>query len=209
MTTSETPRSTNSKGQATVWLKPAQVKDLRNAIVKKSPSYLKQRNDALIQLLYDTGLRVGEAVQVDVEHLDLDESVLGLPADLQKDYPNENTPTYTRIGLAEETTRVLDQYLSSRWKESVALFPSTHSDRMTTQAVRDVVSLAAEAAEVQPHTRTGRGEPGDITPHTLRHSVAYRMLNHEDGHTLYNVRNRLRHSTIQTTEKVYDHFDSV
>lgn len=55
----------------------------------------------------------------------------------------------------------------------------------------------------------GAGEPSDVTPHTLRHSVAYRMLNHEDGNTLYDVRNRLRHSSIQTTEKVYDHFDRV
>jgi integrase/recombinase XerD len=48
-----------------------------------------------------------------------------------------------------------------------------------------------------------------VTPHTLRHSVAFRMLNREEGNTLYNVRNRLRHATIQTTERVYDHIDRV
>lgn len=201
--------STDSKEQATVWLKPAQVEAMRNAVVKNSRSCLKQRNDSVIQFLYDTGLRVGEAVAVDVEHLDMEEEVLGLPAHIQKDYPNDQSPSYTRISLAEETARVLDQYLSSRWKDSVALFPSLQADRMTTQAVRDVVSLAAEAAEVQPYTIRGRGEPTDVTPHTLRHSVAYRMLTHEDGNTLYDVRNRLRHATIQTTEKVYDHFDEV
>lgn len=200
---------TDSKEQATVWLKPPQVEAMRNAIVRDSRSVLKQRNDSLIQFLYDTGLRVGEAVQVDVEHLDLDEGVLGLPADLQKDYPTDRSPTYTAIELAEETTRVLDQYLSSRWKNSAALFPSLQSERMTTEAVRGVVRQAVDAAEVRPHTVRGRGEPTDVTPHTLRHSVAYRMLNHEDGNTLYDVRNRLRHSTIQTTEKVYDHFDRV
>nr|WP_256399922.1 hypothetical protein [Haloarchaeobius litoreus] len=80
---------------------------------------------------------------------------------------------------------------------------------MTTEAVPDVVSRAAVGAEVRPHTVRGNGEPTDVTPHTLRHSVAYRMLNREDENTLYDVRNRLLHVTIQTTEKVYDHFDRV
>lgn len=201
--------STDSKERASVWLKPDQVEAMRNAVVKESPDKLKQRNDALIQLLYDTGLRVGEAVQVNVEHLDLEEGILGLPADLQKDYPNENSPVYTEIELVEESQRVIDQYLSSRWKDTEALFPSTHSDRMTTQAVRDVVSKAADAAMVEPYTINGRGDSTDVSPHTLRHSVAYRMLNREKGNTLYDVRNRLRHATIQTTENVYDHFDRV
>ncbi|GAB3328899.1 hypothetical protein GCM10027355_34580 [Haloplanus salinarum] len=48
-----------------------------------------------------------------------------------------------------------------------------------------------------------------MTPHALRHSVAYRMLHEEAGHTLYDVRNRLRHRSLQTTERVYDHFKKV
>jgi integrase/recombinase XerC/integrase/recombinase XerD len=48
-----------------------------------------------------------------------------------------------------------------------------------------------------------------VTPHTLRHSVAYRMLNVEEANTFYDVRNRLRHASIQTTERVYDHIDRV
>jgi integrase len=46
------------------------------------------------------------------------------------------------------------------------------------------------------------------TAHTLRHSVAHRML-HTLGYTHYNVRNRLRHSRSATTEQKYDHFDTV
>ena len=46
-------------------------------------------------------------------------------------------------------------------------------------------------------------------PHTLRHSIARRMLNRERGHTLYDVTKRFRHATIQTTEWVYSHFGRV
>lgn len=48
-----------------------------------------------------------------------------------------------------------------------------------------------------------------VSAHTLRHSVAYRMLYDYDGYTLYNVRNRLRHQRLSTTERVYDNFDTV
>ncbi len=53
------------------------------------------------------------------------------------------------------------------------------------------------------------GDASDVTPHALRHSVAYRMMNTEDGNTLSDVRNRLRHRSIQTTERVSDHIIEV
>ncbi len=206
--------TTNSKTQANdskahAWLKPEQIEEMRNAIVEESADYLASRNDALIALLADTGLRVAEAVAIDVEMLDLSEGIIMLPAEIQKDYPNDNTPEYVEIELASETVRTLRTYLSNRWKDSPALFPSRQSERMTKESVRNVVTKAAESAQVRPYTTGGRGEPSDITPHTLRHSVAYRMLNREEGNTLYDVTKRLRHATIVTTERVYSHFERV
>ena len=79
-------------------------------------------------------------------------------------------------------------------------------DHYTTQGVRNAISKVAQEAGVEPYLVDGtRGEPDDVTPHALRHSVAYRMMNAEGGNTLYDVRNRLRHRSIQTTEQVYDH----
>lgn len=37
-----------------------------------------------------------------------------------------------------------------------------------------------------------------MTPHTLRHSVVYPMLNRDRGNTLYDITKRLRHATIQS-----------
>jgi len=200
---------TQEDDKAQVWLKPEQVERMRDATVAESADYLAGRNDALIALLYDTGLRVGEAVAVDTEMLDLDEGVLMLPAETQKDYPNDNSPQYTEIELADETVRTLRQYLNTRWKDSPALFPSRQSNRMSTESVRNVVRDAAEDAEIRPFTVRGRGNPDQVTPHVCRHSVAYRMLNREGGNTLYDVTKRLRHATILTTERVYSHFDRV
>jgi len=194
--------------RATTWLKPEQVEQLRSVTVATAPEYLATRNDALLALLYDTGLRVGECVALDLEHLELDDAQLGLPAELQKDYPTDRSPSYTRLGLAEDTVRTLRTYLATRWSDPTAVWPSREADRMSTESVRRVVATAAEAADIRPYTLRGRGDPDAITPHTLRHSVAYRMLDRE-GATLYDVTNRLRHATIQTTERVYAHFDVV
>ena len=195
-----------SKVRAKVWLTPNQVDDLRSACYSTGADYLQQRNEAIIALMYDTGLRVGELVAVDVDMLREGNSALYVPTEIQKDYPNDNEPAPATLELASDVTRLLSSYLNSRWKDSPALFPSRSSDRITTQGIRNAISKVAEEAGVEPYLVDGtRGEPGDVTPHTLRHSVAYRMMNAEEGNTLYDVRNRLRHRSIQTTEQVYDH----
>ena len=206
---SEMIDSKTQDNKAQVWLKPEQIEEMRNAIVEESADYLASRNDVLLSVLADTGLRVAEAVALDVEMLDLSEGIIMLPPEIQKDYPNDNTPEYVEIELASETVRTLRTYLSNRWKDSPALFPSRQSERMTKESVRNVVTKAAESAQVRPYTTGGRGEPSNITPHTYRHSVAYRMLNREESNTLYDVTKRLRHATIVTTERVYSHFDRV
>lgn len=196
--------------RASVWLKPDQVDALRTAVYRCRPDYLQARDDAILATLYDTGLRVGELVALDVDHLREDNSKLYLPTDLQKDYPNDNTPSPTTIALSDDTTRTLSSYLASRWKDTAALFPSRSRDRISTEGVRQMLEVVAEEAGVEPYlVDGGRGDPGDVTPHALRHSVAYRMMNAEEGNTLYDVRNRLRHRSIQTTERVYDHLVEV
>jgi integrase/recombinase XerC/integrase/recombinase XerD len=160
----------------------------------------------MIALMYDTGLRVGELVAVDVDHLRDGNTALYLPTSIQKDYPTDSSPAPATLELASDVSRLLSSYLTNRWKDSSALFPSRSAARITTQGVRDAVRKISVAAGVEPYLLDGsRGDPGDVTPHALRHSVAYRMMNAEDGNELYDVRNRLRHRSITTTEQVYDH----
>jgi integrase/recombinase XerC/integrase/recombinase XerD len=191
-----------------VWLKPPQVDDLRNAVYRCRPDYLQVRDDAIIALMYDTGLRVGELVAVDEEYFRDGNTRLYLPGHVQKDYPTENSPGAITIALDSDTTRILSSSLANRWKDTAALFPSRSSDRITTESVRRMLRKVAREAE--PYFADGsRGHPDDVTPHALRHSVAWRMMNAEEGNTLYDVRNRLRHRSITTTERWYDHITEV
>jgi len=191
------------------WLKPGQVEDIRDAAHEGRHG---PRDDAIVTVLYDTGLRRAELAAVNRDMLDLDERELRIPAHIQKDYPNDNSPNPATFELDPSgnlrTVRTLRAYLNHRSKTD-SLFPSQKSERMTPKAINDVVKRSAERAEVEPHTYAGRGTPNDVSAHTLRHSVAWRMLRDEEDNTLYDVRNRLRHATILTTERKYDHFDRI
>jgi len=59
----------DSKVRAKVWLTLDQVDALRSACYSTGADYLQQRNEAIIALMYDTGLRVGELVAIDVDML--------------------------------------------------------------------------------------------------------------------------------------------
>lgn len=206
MTNSEVDAKTGPKEQ--YWLKPEQVQRIRNAAYDASPTYLQARDDAIIATLYHTGLRVGELVQLDTAYLDFADRALFVPAHIQKDYPNAGSPSKATIGLDGDTTRTLRAYLNGRWKDSPALFPSRSSDRMSERAVVNVVHKLAEEAGVEPMSTTGDGDPSDVTPHTFRHSVAYRMVRRE-GTDFHDVKRRLRHATVLTTEREYAHFEKV
>jgi len=192
------------------WLKPDQVEAMRDAAHEGRHG---QRDEAIVTLLYDTGLRRRELSLVDRAMLDLEEDELRIPARIQKDYPNDNSPSPVTFVLDPSnqlrTARALRAYLNARTDSSDALFPSQKGGRMTGKGINDVVKRLADRASIAPYTYGGRGDAGDVSAHTLRHSVAWRMLRAEEGNTLYDVRNRLRHATILTTERKYDHFERV
>jgi len=192
---------TDSSGRARTWLKPTQVEQLRDeCLTDTCPTYLQDRDEAIVTLAYDAGLRAGELVALDVDHVDLDAGTVYLPTAIQKGSPPPAT-----LELDRDTVRTLRRYRRDRWKDTPALFPTRSSDRMTTRSLRRLVEKLAVAADVRPQVAGGGvGEPEDVTPHTLRHSVAYRIIQ-ADGGRLEDVQLRLRHATRQTTDRIYSH----
>ena len=135
--------SANSKARAKVWMTSDQVEALRSACYTTGAEYLQQRNEAIIAFVYDTGLRVGDFVQIDKTLLRNGNSELYLPTDIQKNYSNENSPPPVTPTLSEETARLLSAYLNSRWKDPQGLFPSRSSDRISEQDVRNMLHKIA------------------------------------------------------------------
>ncbi|MWV41186.1 site-specific integrase [Natrialba sp. INN-245] len=192
---------TDSDGRARTWLKPEQVEQLRDVCLSGAvPTYLQDRNETIVALLYDAGLRAGEVCALDVDHVDLEAGTVYLPSRIQKGSPPPAT-----LELANDTVRLLRRYLRDRWKDTDALFPTRSSDRLTTRSLQRLVEKLATEADVRPHVAGGGvGEAEDVTPHTLRHSVAYRIIQ-VDGRRLEDVQLRLRHANRQTTDQIYSH----
>jgi len=177
------------------------VETLRDGCLTDAvPTYLQDRDEALIALLYDAGLRASETCGLDVDHLDFETGTVYLPTELQKGSPPPAT-----LELAPGTTRLLRRYLRDRWKDTEAVFPSRSSSRLTPRSLRRRVKRLAEIVDVSPQLAAGgTGDPEDVSPHTLRHSVAYRIIQVEGGR-LEDVQLRLRHQNRQTTDQIYSH----
>lgn len=191
----------NSDVQAKSWLKPEQVETMRDVCLSNAfPVYLQDRNDALIAVMYDTGLRASEVCGLDTDHFDANEGTLYLPSAIQKGNPPPAT-----LQLDSEVVRTVKRYLRDRWKESPAIFPSRSSDRLTPRSLRRLITKISREAAIEPQIATGgTGDPEDVTPHTLRHSVAYRIIQVEEDR-LEDVQLRLRHANRQTTDQIYSH----
>ena len=218
---SESTNSETQNGQASVWLTPEQVDAIRDVATDSGLKYLRQRNEALVTVLADTGLRNEELTELTTEMYLRDDSELFLPESIQKQPSNgrDDWPRSHHLELDVDgtlgTARSLNTYLDNRWKDSPYLFPSRQSDQMTTRSVRNVVKRLANEADVQPYKyeagNFGRGTPDDVHPHVFRHSLAYRLLHERDDgqFDIYYVRNRLRHASLQTTLRTYDHFRTI
>lgn len=202
---SDSPRATKAK----TWLTPEQIARIREAALETGPTYLQDRDETLIVLLADTGVRVSELVALKWEYLDLDGGELFLPASIQKG----RNPPPAYLDLDPATVRQLKRFKNSRYKESEYLLFSRQNDSMNADSVRERVRRLAIAADVRPHAvasleshdvTDGRAPPEAVTPHTFRHSIAFRLIRREEMR-LEDVQLRLRHKHLETTDRVYSH----
>lgn len=204
----DTQSSGNRKSdvKARSWLKPDQVEAMRTACLSGAfPEYLEDRNETIVAMLYDLGLRASELVSLDVGDLDLeaDPPTVYLASEIQKGSPPPATLELGRYGTSSE--RSIRRYLRDRWKDTEALFPTRSSARMSTRSLERLIDRVAREAGVEPQLASGgTGEPSDVSPHTLRHSVAYRIIQVENER-LEDVQLRLRHANRSTTDQIYSH----
>jgi len=215
---------------ARYWLTPSQFRRLQQHAQEPSTmdhpmsdeprtgwNHLALRDEMMIQLMYDMGLRRAEVAALKVHHLRLDddeeadvnEPHIYLPAELQKKPGKGRARSPARMRFSDflETEQKLRIYLNARWKESDALFPTQKGDQIKPRSVARRVDKIAERSDVQPYSHDGEKVASErITPHVFRHSVAYRMLIVEEGNDIWDVKRRLRHRSVQTTERIYEHF---
>ncbi len=168
-------------------LSPQETEHLLNQI--ETGKVLGMRDKAMMELLYATGLRVSELINLNVNDVNLD---MGFLRCLGKGSKERIVP----IG-SFAIKALLDYLRKSRPKliyktKDEALFVNQHGRRLTRQGFWKILKFYAAEAKIKTI----------ITPHTLRHSIATHML--ENGADLRTVQELLGHADITTTQ-IYTH----
>ncbi|MFC1904693.1 site-specific tyrosine recombinase XerD [Chloroflexota bacterium] len=148
-----------------------------------------KRDEAMLVLLYASGMRVSELVSLNLGDVDM---VGGYVRCFGKGHKERLIP------IAPRAVIVVEEYVKEARSKLVrndaeeALFVNRRGDRLTRQGFWQILKGYAESA----------GLAKDITPHTLRHSFATHMLS--GGADLRSVQELLGHANISTTQ-VYTH----
>lgn len=151
------------------------------------------RDRAILELLFSSGLRVSELVNLDRDHINLKRREFMVRGKGQKDRP---------IFISPEAAEWISRYLDARQDGTKPLFVrysgskkvdlSGNFHRLTARSVQRMVSRYALLAGITKH----------VSPHTLRHSFATDLL--MNGADLRSVQAMLGHSNIATTQ-IYTH----
>jgi len=157
-----------------------------------------RRDLALLSLMYDSGARVQEIIDLTV-----------------KDFTMGGNPTLTLLGkgkkvrrvpIMKNTATIVEKYMSENklnlpHKSEYPLFMNPQNNKLTKQGVAYILGKYARTA----HSVSDK-VPAKINCHMLRHSKAVHLL--QAGINLIYIRDFLGHSDIKTTE-VYARADSV
>jgi len=145
------------------------------------------RNSALVDLLFATGVRVGEVSALDVSDYLADEAIFKIHGKGGRD----------RLAFAvdKDTRRIQQTYASARMQIASgcnAFFLNASGMRLSTQGIAAIVSSLCSSAGIARR----------VTPHMLRHTVATLLL--RNGADIRVVQEFLGHSSIATTQR-YTH----
>ena len=142
------------------------------------------RDKAMLELLYATGIRVSELINLNVDDVNLQLGMLNCHSDRNQRF----IPIYSEaIGaLSDYLYRVRPLIVSDRTNKN--LFVNLNGKRLTRQGFWKIIKYYAE--------RTGIKK--DITPHTLRHSFAAHLF--ENGAQLKDIKDMLGHADISSTQ---------
>jgi integrase/recombinase XerD len=150
---------------------------------------LGHRDRAMLELLYATGLRVSELINLKQSQINFNQGVLRIVGKGDRE---------RLIPLTDESQRWIRDFIDGPRMEILLerqtdyLFPTRRGDRMTRQAFWHIIKRYAEKAGVRKK----------MSPHSLRHAFATHLLNH--GADLRVVQLLLGHSDLSTTQ-IYTH----
>jgi len=150
--------------------------------------FIPVRNKAILELLYSSGLRVSELSGLNIEDLNIKESLIKIRGKGKKE---RIVPVGSKAIDALKSYMIERMLLKSKDK---ALFLNRMGTRLTDRGVRRIVVKYARDLAMY----------GQISPHTIRHTFASHLI--QGGADLRVIQELLGHSSLSTTQK-YTHLD--
>ena len=162
------------------------VNNLLDIALNDAYSY---RNKAMLELMYSSGLRVSELLNLEVNNIDFNMNLVRVFGKGSKE---------RIVPIDDIATKYLDEYINIyrntllKNKESDILFLNSRGEKLSRQGFFKILKQIAKE----------KGIKKELSPHTLRHSFATHLLNH--GADLRSIQTMLGHENIETTQ-IYTH----
>lgn len=146
------------------------------------------RNKAMLELMYSSGLRISELINLKIYNIDLDIGTVRVMGKGSKErlIPVDEVAIYYTKKYIQEYRIILNK------KNSDYLFLNRFGDKLTRQFFFKKIKEIAQKKNIKT----------DFSPHTIRHSFATHLL--ENGADLRSIQEMLGHSNITTTQ-IYTH----
>lgn len=147
------------------------------------------RNKSLLELLYATGLRISELINLEFKNIDLNECIIRIMGKGSKEriVPiNDLAIKYLKIYVKDYRYKLVKK------EQNNFVYLNNHGKKMTRQGVFKMIKKRTKETGIKK----------DVSPHTLRHSIATHML--ENGADLRIIQEFLGHESIGTTQ-IYTH----
>lgn len=156
--------------------------------IPNTRTWIGMRNLLIIRMLYATGLRVSELINVKISDINETERTIRVLGKGSKE---------RIVVFGNNTKEALDDYLSRGRREvdfhnSEYLFLNKDGNKLSTRYVRKIIDDIIFKASIEMH----------VSPHMLRHTFATSMLN--NGADLVSVKDLLGHESLNTTS-IYTH----
>lgn len=164
------------------------------------------RNELLIRLLWQTGMRASEVVRIELGKLDQENRTIRIYA--------PKTDSWRTVKYHPNLDLLLDRWLNGGYREGYAmahksdyLFPGQSNEHLYEKQPNMIVREAADNAGIQKDAYTGVDgrQMNRITAHTLRHGHAIHAI--DQGIDIKRLKEHLGHQDISTTERYLQFID--